>query len=57
MTALGVLYGPGVAILAVVAIVFMARYRIDRTRHTEIARALAARRSGTPSVGLPKELP
>ena len=57
VTALGVLYGPGVAILAVVAIVFMARYRIDRSRHAEITRALAARDPGNPSLGLPKDLP
>jgi Na+/melibiose symporter-like transporter len=42
--ALGILYGPGIAILAVAAIAFLARYGIDRHRHAEIVAALEARR-------------
>lgn len=41
---LAFLYGPGLSLIAVVAIVIMARYRIDRARHAEIAAALARRR-------------
>ncbi len=44
VTALGILYGPGVAIIALVAIVVLSRYRLDRARHEEIVRALLARR-------------
>jgi len=43
--ALGIVYGPGIAILAIVAMVFLARYRIDRGRHEEIAAQLAERRA------------
>jgi GPH family glycoside/pentoside/hexuronide:cation symporter len=43
--ALGIVYGPGIAILAVVALVFLGRYRIDRARHAQIAAALAQRRA------------
>lgn len=43
--ALGVLYGPGVALLALLAIALLRGYRIDRTRHAEIAAALARRRA------------
>jgi Na+/melibiose symporter-like transporter len=43
VNALAVLYGPGIAFIAVIAIVVLARYRIDRERHAEIAAALAAR--------------
>jgi GPH family glycoside/pentoside/hexuronide:cation symporter len=46
--ALGILYAPGIALLAIVAIAFLARYRIDRARHAEIARELAARRLSAP---------
>jgi Na+/melibiose symporter-like transporter len=41
---LAFLYGPGLSLIAIVAIVIMSRYRIDRARHSEIAAALAARR-------------
>jgi Na+/melibiose symporter-like transporter len=43
--ALGIVYGPGIAILAAVAMLFLARYRIDRERHQQIATQLAARRA------------
>jgi Na+/melibiose symporter-like transporter len=43
--ALAVLYGPGIALLAGISIAFLARYRIDRARHAEIARELAVRRA------------
>lgn len=42
---LGLLAGPGVGGLAVVALVLLAGYRLDRRRHGEIAQALAARRA------------
>jgi len=42
---LGIVYGPGIAILAAVAMVFLARYRIDRERHAEIVAQLAQRRA------------
>jgi Na+/melibiose symporter-like transporter len=45
VTALGVFYGPGIAIIAVVALVFLSRYRIDRARHAKIAEALVRQRS------------
>jgi GPH family glycoside/pentoside/hexuronide:cation symporter len=41
---LAFLYGPGLSVIAIVAIIIMSRYRIDRARHSEIAAALAARR-------------
>ena len=44
VTALAILYGPGIAIIAVVAIAVLSRYGIDRARHEEIVRALLARR-------------
>lgn len=45
VVALGVFYGPGIAILAVIAIGFLSRYGIDRARHAEIVQALARRRA------------
>jgi len=42
--ALAILYGPGLAVIAVIAIVILSRYRIDRARHEEIVAALLARR-------------
>jgi Na+/melibiose symporter-like transporter len=41
---LGVLYGPGIMLFAVVALVFLSRYRIDRARHAEIVQELERRR-------------
>jgi Na+/melibiose symporter-like transporter len=41
---LGILYGPGIAILAVIAISLMAGYTLDRERHAAIAAQLAALR-------------
>jgi Na+/melibiose symporter-like transporter len=43
--ALGIVYGPGIAILAVIAMVFLARYRIDHREHQSIAGQLARRRA------------
>jgi Na+/melibiose symporter-like transporter len=43
--ALAILYGPGLAVIAVIAIVILSRYRIDRARHEEIVAALVARRA------------
>lgn len=41
--ALGILYGPGIAFLAVASIIVLTRYRITNARHAEIAAALARR--------------
>lgn len=41
--ALGILYGPGIAFLAVASIIVLSRYRITSQRHAEIAAALARR--------------
>lgn len=41
--ALGILYGPGIAFLAVASIIVLSRYRITNQRHAEIAAALARR--------------
>lgn len=46
VTGLAILYGPGIAFIAVIAIVVLSRYRIDSVRHAEIAAALALRRAG-----------
>jgi len=43
LNALAILYGPGFSIVAVIAILVLSRYRIDRARHAEIAAALAQR--------------
>lgn len=45
VTALAVLYGPGIALLAVIGVVFLARYRIDREHHQAIMRELGERRA------------
>jgi Na+/melibiose symporter-like transporter len=42
---LGILYGPGILLLAIIAFFFLMQYRIDRARHVEILAALAARRA------------
>ncbi len=47
--ALGILYGPGTAILGVVAVVILTGYRLDRERHDEVLQALARRREGISS--------
>jgi Na+/melibiose symporter-like transporter len=41
---LGILYGPGIAVLAVIAIALMAGYALDRERHAFIAQQLASLR-------------
>jgi Na+/melibiose symporter-like transporter len=46
--ALAILYGPGIALLAAIGVVFLARYRIDHARHQAIMRELALRRAGAP---------
>jgi Na+/melibiose symporter-like transporter len=43
--ALGVLCGPGVGVLAVIALVVLARYHLNRHRHAEIVTELERRRS------------
>jgi len=42
---LGLLAGPGVGMLAIVALVLLAGYRLDRARHQEIAQQLETRRA------------
>lgn len=49
VVALGVFYGPGIAVLAIVAVSFLRRYGIDRERHAEIVQALEERRGPTPT--------
>jgi hypothetical protein len=44
INALAFLYGPGLSVIAVVAIAILSRYRIDRRRHEEIVCALLERR-------------
>jgi len=44
VNALAILYGPGLTLIAAVAIAILSRYRIDRARHAEIVRALLERR-------------
>jgi Na+/melibiose symporter-like transporter len=44
IVALGVLCGPGVALLVVIAVAFMSRYSLDRHRHAAIVATLEARR-------------
>ena len=41
---LGILFGPGIAIFAVIAIFVIARYRLDRSAHQRIVEKLEARR-------------
>jgi Na+/melibiose symporter-like transporter len=43
---LGVLYGPGLAVLAVIALACFWRYRLTRERFDAIRRELEARREG-----------
>jgi GPH family glycoside/pentoside/hexuronide:cation symporter len=42
---LGMLYGPGTAILGVISVVILSGYRLDRKRHAEVIEALATRRA------------
>jgi Na+/melibiose symporter-like transporter len=42
--ALGIVYGPGTAVLGIVALVVLRGYRLDRRRHAEIVAELEARR-------------
>lgn len=44
--ALGIVYGPGTAILGLAALVVLRGYRLDRKRHAEIVVELEARRAG-----------
>lgn len=41
--ALAILYGPGIAFIAVISVIVLSRYRITTARHAEIAAALARR--------------
>jgi Na+/melibiose symporter-like transporter len=45
VNALAILYGPGLAIIVVIAIAVLSRYRIDRARHEQIMQALDRRRA------------
>jgi Na+/melibiose symporter-like transporter len=42
--ALGILYGPGTAVLGVASVLILMGYRLNRQRHAEIVAALEARR-------------
>jgi Na+/melibiose symporter-like transporter len=42
---LGILFGPGIAIFAVISIFFLARYRLNRGAHEQIVEKLEARRT------------
>ena len=44
ISSLGILYGPGLMVFAVVALALMRGYRLDRARHAEIVAALEQRR-------------
>jgi Na+/melibiose symporter-like transporter len=44
LRSLGIVYGPGIMVLAIVALPFLVRYRLDRARHAEIKSALEERR-------------
>jgi GPH family glycoside/pentoside/hexuronide:cation symporter len=44
--ALGIVYGPGTAILGIAALFVLTGYRLDRKRHAEIVSELEARRAG-----------
>lgn len=43
---LGILFGPALAIIGVVAIAFYSKFRLDRASHAEVLAALHARREG-----------
>lgn len=43
LQSLGILYGPGIGLLAIVAVFFMTGYSLDGRRHAEIVTALDAR--------------
>lgn len=46
---LGILYGPGLALLAVIALLCFSRYRLTRARFEALRRELEARRRQTPA--------
>ena len=48
IVSLGILYGPGIAVLAVAAIAVLSRYPIDRARHAQTAAALERARISDP---------
>ena len=52
--ALGILYGPGIAIIAVFSLLVLSRYRITTARHAEIVAALT-RRAELAAVAAPHE--
>jgi Na+/melibiose symporter-like transporter len=43
---LAIIYGPGILVLAVISVAFLARYRITRESHAAVATSLARRRAG-----------
>lgn len=45
LTALGILYGPGIAFLAVIALLFMAGYALNSEKHAAIMARLAEKRA------------
>jgi Na+/melibiose symporter-like transporter len=50
---LGFLEGPASSVFSFMGIVFYLRYRIDRKRHAEIVRLIAARKTEADQVGSP----
>ncbi len=51
IVSLGILFGPALAVIGVVAIAFYLQYGLDRERHTKILAALQARRNGDRAEG------
>lgn len=54
--ALGILYGPGIAVLALLSLLIFSRYRITTRRHAEIVAALT-HRAALATAGAPPHLP
>jgi len=48
---LGILYGPGTAVLGAASVLILTGYRLDRRRHDEIVAALEERRAGATLAG------
>ncbi|MBX3026811.1 MFS transporter [bacterium] len=55
--ALAILYGPGIAFLAVLSVIVLSRYRITTARHAEIVAALARRAELTATAARAGALP
>ncbi|MFN8642782.1 MAG: MFS transporter [Candidatus Binatia bacterium] len=55
--ALGILYGPGIAIIAVFSVLVLSRYRITTERHAEIVAALTRRAELAAAAAPPRQSP